>query len=132
MPRPSDLIPLSREVKADDTMREFNQVLRFDIIYDRPLRAQLLLDRRHKENKALSKPAAYVRMSETGQLTDLACASLSIANVLAFQSVKDPQRETVETATKSLLQLIQGDIVTLTEIMLRQIQLHRIAVAAHG
>lgn len=129
MPKPSDLLPLSREVKADDTMREFHQVLRFDIVYGKPLRAQLLLDRRHKAQKSLSKRAAYVRMSQASQLLDLACGALSIANVLAYQSVKDPSHDAIASGTKSLLQLIQGDVVTLTEIMLRQVQLHRMAVA---
>lgn len=129
MPKPSDLIPLSREVKADDTMRDFQQVLRFDIIFGKPLRAQLLLDRRHKIRIQLSKPAAYVRMSQTSQLVNLACGALSIANVLAYQSVEEPSHDLITSGTKSLLQLIEIDVATLTEIMLRQIKLHRMAVA---
>lgn len=126
VPKPEDLISLSREVKADDTMREFQQVLRFDIIDGKPLRAQLLLDRRHKAKKSLSKPAAYVRMSQAGQLIDLACGAITMANILVLQHLKEiPPRQLIEDTVKSALDMMQGDIVTLTEIMLQEIQQHR-------
>ena len=127
-PSVADLVPCTREVRSDDTMDEFHQVLRFDIIDTKPLRSQLLLDRRHKTDNKKSHPAAYIRFSQTGPLIDLVCAALTMANVIAYQNridEKQPTREEIEHAVDSVLSTIRSDIVTLTEVQLMSIQLHR-------
>ena len=130
-PSAVDLVPCCREVKADDTMEEFNQVLRFDII-DKPedpvLRSQILLDRRHKTDNKKSHPAAFIRLSQTGQLIDLMCAALAMANTIAYQNRIDedmPTRMEIEHATDSVIATIKSDIVTLTELQLKQVEMHR-------
>jgi hypothetical protein len=123
---PSDLVMLPfREVECDDTMREFRQVLRFDLINGRPLRAQLLLDRRHKSNKALSKPVAYFRMSSTDQLIKLGNTALGVATALAFaeMNVLEPSYEQIKSAVKSLLQQFSSvDIENLVGLILSELR----------
>lgn len=130
-PSPRDLVPLPREVHFDDTMREFIQVLRFDVVVGKPLRVQLLLDRRHKKKKSLSKPLGYFRVSQTGQLLDLATGALTMANVLAFQNRADvPTTGEIVAATESVLHLIRQDVATLTEVAFNQVRLHKGSVEA--
>lgn len=126
-PKVSDLLPLSREILCDDTLREFHQVIRFDIIYGRPLRVQLLLDRRHKTNKRLSKPAAYYRMSSTDQLIRLGCNALATATVLAFfqQNRTDPAFDEIDKAVDSLIQMVAADAKTTVQVVLRDIKLRK-------
>ena len=128
-PKVTDLIPLSREVFCDDTLRQFHQVIRFDVVYDRPLRIQLLLDRRHKANKSLSKPVAYFRISEIGQLLRLGTNSFAAAVVLAFysQNRTEPSSEEIKDAAKNLFSMIQGDVELTTEVVLRDIKLRKMA-----
>jgi hypothetical protein len=128
-PKVTDLLPLSREILCDDTLREFHQVIRFDVIYGRPLRVQLLLDRRHKTNKRLSKPAAYYRMSSTDQLIRLGCNALATATVLAFfqQNRTDPGFEEIDKAVDSLIQMVAADAKTTVQVVLRDIKLRKMA-----
>jgi len=130
-PKSSQLLPLAKVIEADDTLREFTQVLRFDIVYDEDrLRAQVLWDRRHKENKSLSKPLGYFPMSGTEQLLRLASNAFTIAGVLAFFRHKKglPTHEEVESAVNSVLRLVKEDIIISTEVILRDIHLHKLAV----
>jgi len=122
----TDLIPLSREILCDDTLHEFHQVIRFDVIYGSPLRAQLLLDRRHKTQKSLSKPVAYFRMSRTEQLIRMGINSFTTALTLAFfnQGRKEPTRKEITDALESLWGMVKGDIELSTDVALNQIQLH--------
>lgn len=129
-PKITDLIPLPREVFCDDTLKQFHQVLRFDIVYGRPLRVQLLLDRRHKVNKSLSKPVAYFRMSSTDQLIRLGCNALATATVLAFfqQNRIEPAYEEIEAAVDTLIKMTSADVKITTEVILRDIRLHKMAL----
>jgi len=129
-PSAVDLVPCSREVKADDTLEEFHQVLRFDIIDqpEQPLRSQILLDRRHKTDNKKSHPVAFIRLSQTGQLLDLVCSALAMANTIAYSNRIDentPTRMEIEHATDSVIATIKSDIVTLTELQLKQVEMHR-------
>jgi hypothetical protein len=128
-PKVTDLLPLSREIRCDDTLREFHQVIRFDVIYGRPLRIQLLLDRRHKTNKRLSKPAAYYRMSSTDQLIRLGSNALATATVLAFfqQNRTEPSFEEIDKAVDSLIQMVAADAKTTVQVVLNDIKLRRMA-----
>src|SRR5271157_970935 len=133
-PVPADLVMLAfREVVCDDTLREFTQVLRPDLI-DRagePLRVQLLLDRRHKLNKGFSKPVAYFRMSSTEQLLRIANTFLCLAMV----KVLDEQGSAVTFNDRDLLKRMANmhwnmalpDVLTGTETILRELTLHRAA-----
>jgi len=134
-PKPSDLVMLPyREIQCDDTLREFIQILRFDLVDvpHEPLRAQLLLDRRHKLNKSQSKPVAYFRMSSTDQLIKLGNTALALATVMAFseQGRLEPTHDEVKSAVKSLLQLsTQIDVANAIEVILRDVKLRRMALA---
>ena len=127
---PADLVPFSpsKEVHADDTLREMRQVLRFTFIDapGQPLRAQIVFDRVHKENVAVSKPAGFFQISETEQLIKLAKNSLGAATVLAcFQVKTPPDLETIRKAVGNVLESIESDIVLNVHVMLGEIALHR-------
>ncbi|MEM1589636.1 MAG: hypothetical protein QW175_04395 [Candidatus Bathyarchaeia archaeon] len=132
-PKPSSLVMLPyREIECDDTLREFTQILRFDLIDapGEPLRCQLLLDRRHKLNKGLSKPVAYFRMTSTEQLMKLANTALACAVVLAFheQRVLEPEDEQIRSVLKSYWQLAQPDVLYAVKTILRDVKLHKMAL----
>ena len=129
-PKPSDLVMVNwREIECDDTLREFKQVLRFDLV-DRegePLRVQLLLDRRHKLNRAMSKPVAYFRMTSTQQLLNLANTALAAAVALAYseQRVLEPSQDQIRDVLKAHWQMAQPDVIVGVDVMLRELRLHR-------
>jgi len=133
-PSPLNLVMLPyREIECDDTLREFKQILRFDLV-DAPgqvLRSQLLLDRRHKLNKSQSKPVAYFRMSSTEQLIKLANTALAVAVVLVYneQDLLDPSDDQIRNVIKSHWQMAQPDVLNAVRVILRDLQLHRMAVA---
>jgi hypothetical protein len=118
-----------REIECDDTLREFKQVLRFDLV-DRdgePLRVQLLLDRRHKLNRAMSKPVAYFRMTSTQQLLNLANTALAAAMTLAYseQRILEPSQDQIRDVLKAHWQMAQPDVIVGVDVMLRELRLHR-------
>jgi hypothetical protein len=129
-PKPSDLVMVNwREIECDDTLREFKQVLRFDLV-DRkgePLRVQLLLDRRHKLNRAMSKPVAYFRMTSTQQLLNLANTALAAAVTLAYseQRILEPSQDQIRDVLKAHWQMAQPDVIVGVDAMLRELRLHR-------
>lgn len=132
-PKPSSLVMLPyREIQCDDTLREFTQVLRFDLVDmpHEPLRVQLLLDRRHKLNKGLSKPVAYFRMSSTEQLIKLANTALACAIVLAFNEVNvlEPTDDQIRNVLRSHWQIAQVDLLYAVKTILRDVKLHRLAL----
>jgi len=126
-PRVSDLVPLTKVIVCDDTLNEFRQVLRLDIVAGKPLRTQLLLDRRHKWQPKLSKPLGYFRMSNTDQLVRLASNALSAALVLNMQSNLDRPFDQVQFAVESMLDLIRADIATTVDTVLRDLRAHKLA-----
>jgi hypothetical protein len=118
-----------REIECDDTLREFKQILRFDLV-DRegePLRVQLLLDRRHKLNRAMSKPVAYFRMTSTHQLLNLANTALAAAVALAYseQRILEPSQDQIRDVLKAHWQMAQPDVIVGVDVMLRELRLHR-------
>jgi hypothetical protein len=130
---PSHLVMLPyREIECDDTLREFKQILRFDLL-DVPgqvLRSQLLLDRRHKLNKGMSKPVAYFRMSSPEQLIRLANTALAVAVALAYneQTMLDPTDDQVRNVLKSHWQMAQPDVLNAVKLILRDLEVHRLAL----
>jgi hypothetical protein len=129
-PNPKDLVMLAhREVTCDDTLREFVQVLRFDLVdmRDNPLRAQLLLDRRHKQNKAMSKPVAYFRMSSTEQLMKLANTAVTVAVTLVYseQGQLEPTDEQIRRAVMAYWEMAQPDVLNAVRVALREVRNHR-------
>ena len=132
-PKPSDLVMLPyREIQCDDTLREFIQILRFDLIdiIGEPLRAQLLLDRRHKLQKGMSRPVAYFRMSSTEQLIKLANTALAVAIALIYaeQDMLDPSDDQIRAVIKSHWQMAQPDLLNAVKTILRDLKLHRMAL----
>ena len=126
MVKVTDLVPLSREVQFDDTLRQFHQVARFDLIDQHPLRTQLLLDRRHKEDMKRSKPVGYFRMSSTNQLISMAVDALSLANILVLEGKGNITREMIQGSTEDLFKLILRDIVNVTDVALNDLRMHQL------
>jgi len=69
--KPQDLVTIDDGVLADRTMREFDQLLRVDLVKGQQ-KAQILLTRKHVENAKLSKNVAYVSYSKPSELFKLA------------------------------------------------------------
>jgi hypothetical protein len=130
-PKVTELIAFAREVFCDDTLREFNQVIRYDIVYGKPLRVQLLLDRRHKFKKSLSKPLGYFRISSVDQLLRLGTNALAAATVLAFfqQNRTEPSAEEVYQAVHSLIKMVSQDVELTTQTLLNELRLRRMSEA---
>lgn len=123
---PGDLVPCPREVYFDDTLKVFDQVLRFDVVLDTPLKIQVLLDRRHKFRRKKSKPVAYFRISQTSQLIDMVTSALTMASVLALQNRDDIDSFTIEKAVDSILTIIKQDVCFLTKTTLEQVKHKRL------
>lgn len=134
---PASLVMLPyREIECDDTLREFKQILRFDLV-DVPgqvLRAQLLLDRRHKLNKSQSKPVAYFRMSSTEQLIKLANTALAVAVTLVYaeQDLLEPSDDQIRKVIVAHWQMAQPDVLNAVKVILRDLQVHRMAMQKTG
>lgn len=131
-PNVSNLVMVPyREVECDDTLREFKQVLRFDLVdvAGEPLRSQLLLDRRHKFNRAQSKPVAYFRMTSPQQLIKLADTALAVALTLLYseQRCLDPSDDEIRGVLKTHWQMAQPDVLDAVKTILRDLTLHRLA-----
>lgn len=129
-PRPTDLVMIPyREVECDDTLREFKQVLRFDLVdvAGEPLRGQLLLDRRHKFNRAQSKPVAYFRMTSPHQLIRLADTALAVAVTLLYSEQRrlEPSEDEIRQVLKTHWQLAQPDVLDAVKSILRDLAVHR-------
>jgi len=134
-PSKTDLVPFGwkQDVRADDTLREFKQVIRFNFVDmpGVPLRAQILFDRVHKENTKLSKPVGFFRVSDTEELVRLAKNSLASAVILAFfqHSKSRPDAERIHRAVHDILEFNEADVESLVHVMLGEIELHRQARA---
>jgi hypothetical protein len=130
---PRDLVMLPyREVECDDTLRMFKQVLRFDLVdvVGHRLRTQLLLDRRHKQNRSLSKPVAYFPMSTCEQLIKLANTALACAITLAYaeQGLLEPTDEQIRRVIAAHWSMAQPDVLNTVGLALRDLKLHRMAL----
>lgn len=119
---PSQLVPLARQVKADDTMRQYRQHLRFDFIFGAN-KCQVMWDRRHKINKKLSKPLGYFPLSEVSELMNLVTGSFSLLLVHQLQPCCDDVE--LEKALDSAWSLIKKDVIFLTRICLSDIEKKR-------
>jgi hypothetical protein len=114
-PDEADLVMLDyREVRCDDTLREFHQVIRFYLI-DRPgqpLRSEILIDRPHKLNKAMSKHVCFLQMSSTQQLMALTNTALAVATAMAYneQPNLNPTDDEIRRALKSYWEMAQPPI----------------------
>lgn len=83
MTKPEDLVTINDGVLADQTMREWNQLLRVDI--DKTdVKAQILLTRKHLLNAKLSKNVAYVSYSLPSSLFALGRLCFAAGMTLMF------------------------------------------------
>jgi len=118
-----NLIPLSREVLCDDTLKEMKIVLRFDAkIEDSDVKVQLLVDFRHKKNPRLSKPKAYLTLSHPRQFEDLVTASLAMACFHRLRKHAKLTSEDILACYDEIVKWIREDVATLTEVMFRNVK----------
>lgn len=126
----TDLVMLQyREVQADDTMREWHQILRFDLI-DKPgypLKSQIFWDRRHKFNRGMSEHVGYFRMGSTEQLIRLANTALALAVVIGYSESGqlEPLDEQIKRCLDAHWQMAVPDILNTVKLGLADLQLHR-------
>jgi hypothetical protein len=125
-----DLVMLDyREVRCDDTLREFHQVIRFYLI-DRPghpLRSEILIDRPHKLNKAMSKHVCFLQLSSTQQLMSLTNTALAVATVMAYneQPNLNPTDDEIRKSLRSYWEMAQPDLLAAIRTILNDLQNHR-------
>jgi hypothetical protein len=86
--KPQDLVTIDDGVLADRTMREFDQLLRIDLVKPDG-KAQILLTRKHLKNAKLSKNVAYVTYSQPSALFKLArlCFAAGMARMFHRREV---------------------------------------------
>ena len=118
------LVSMSKEVKADDTMQEFNQVLRFDFIVkpNKPLTCQILLDRRHKVDNKKSRPLGYLHFSYHSELLSIVENALIMAVVLALSNrEKGVDVYDIKKVIESVMEIIIPDaerrVLSMVEII---------------
>lgn len=120
---PQNLIPLSREVHFDDTLREFNAVLRIDTkIEDSNLKAQLLIDLRHKKQPRLSKPRFYGTISKPRQFEDLVSASLAMACFHRLRKKEELTDGDILLCYDEMTKWLRGDVRSLVQVMYRDVK----------
>ena len=113
-PRPVNLVEPLRKIETDDSLKLFNQVIKFQFIVDpcRPVSVQLLLDRISKVRLSDSRPLGYVHFSRDLDLLNLAEQAVSCACVMLMQMNRGPVSDMeVERSVDSALRLIRGDAV---------------------
>lgn len=117
-----NLVPLAREVKFDDTFKEVNAVLRFDTkIENSDLKAQLLIDLRHKKSPRLSKPKFYLTMSQPRQFEDLATGALTMTCFHRLRN-KNPTKDEILAVYDEMTRWWREDVANLTQIMFRDVK----------
>lgn len=120
---PQNLIPLAREIHFDDTLREFNAVLRIDTkIENSDLKAQLLIDLRHKEQPRLSKPRFYGTVSQPRQFEDLVSASLAIACFHRLRKKEEMVDGDILLCYDEMVKWLREDVRSLVRVMHRDVK----------
>jgi hypothetical protein len=81
-------LPSLLNLEAEDTMREFLQILKLEFVeVEGKWFIQICVDRRHKLDKKLSKPAAYLRLTEE-KLESLAVMAYASYLVLTMKNLE--------------------------------------------
>jgi len=129
-PNPDQLVSM-KGVAADRTLREFEQILRFDFVVfrDGTVKGQLTFDRRHIHQPKLSKPMGYVWFSEYFQLLDLAKMFMTAAIVKSmiskYGTMIQPDspiiEETIIMGFNSLVDLMKQDVPLLSRLYLKKV-----------
>lgn len=123
------LVSVLRKVVFADTMRAFNQVLRFDYKLEEPLKVQLCFDRVNKFTPSLSKPVAYFTIDSVQELEAFAINSITAASVMALRNKPQPSSYEIGQAVDSLWTLIRSDIINLVDISLAAIRERRVELS---
>lgn len=122
-----NLVPLPREVHCDTKgWKEMNPVLRFDAkLEDNDAKLQILLDLRHRLNPRLSKPKAYVTLSQPRQFEDLVTAALAMTCFHKLRTYVKPTKEQILASYDELVRFIREDVAVLTGIILKDVRKKR-------
>ena len=125
--KPENLVPLPREVHCDTKgWKEMMPVLRFDAkIEDNDVKLQILVDLRHKENPRLSKPKAYVTLSEPRQFEDLVSAALAMTCYHRLRARPQITIEEILAKYDEIVKWLREDVATLTQIIHRDVDVKR-------
>lgn len=123
---PQRLVPLTREVKFDDTLRDVNAILRFDTkIENSDLKTQLLVDFRHKKDKWKSKPFFYGTMSQPQQFQDLVTASLAMACFNRLRKKPKLTKEEIWAIYDDLVKWVREDVRHLVQILAQDVEIRQ-------
>jgi len=114
----SNLISM-KPVRADRTLREFDQFLRVDFRVEEtpPIRIQLLFDRIHLKNPKLSKPVGYLHFSENTQLIDLI---KNLTTALIVKTIISKYRNPIYLTPLAIEELVNRALNTLWKDLIEQ------------
>lgn len=120
------LVPLAREIHFDDTMDEVNAVLRIDAkLEDNKVKAQLLIDFRHKKDMRKSKPRFYGTMSSPRQFEDLVTMTMAITCFHMLQNQVDPTADEILCKIHELIKWKKDDIRHLVQLLAKDVKIRR-------
>ena len=108
-----------KPVQAEETLRLWRQVVKFQLRLDETLGVQLVLDRVHRYHPRESKPLGYLHFKDVGALLELAKQSLACACILTLNG---REGSPVERAVDGALELIRNDVVRLVKTGLEELR----------
>lgn len=120
-----NLVDFPREITADDTLREFQQYVRLQLVKDDQGRLdhlQLLFDRRFKLKPTMSKPLGYVHFSTATQLLNLAIQGICGATILNLAGRDDLSPTVISTAIDGAVEFVLQDSKRLTAMALEALK----------
>jgi hypothetical protein len=130
-PNPNQLVSMEGVI-ADRTLEQFDQLVVFQFVCStRGLEnVQVMIDRKHLRDPKLSKPMGYVSFSEKAKTIEI-CKRAAIAAVVQSIVLKygvnlEPGdmivEEAIHQAFKSLIDLIEPDVISLSKLYLGKIK----------
>lgn len=124
MTKVKNLVPLPREVHCDTKgWKEMKPILRFDAkLEDNDVKLQILVDLRHKDNPRLSKPKAYVTLSQPRQFEDLITATLAMACLHRLRNYAVLTKDQILACYDEIVKWNRDDVATLSGIIFKEVK----------
>ena len=99
-----------KPVQAEETLRLWRQVVKFQLRLDETLGVQLVLDRIHRFHPKESRPLGYLHFKDAGALLELAKQSLACACILTLNG---REGASIDRVVDGALELIRNDVTRL-------------------
>ena len=117
-----NIVECYRPIEAEETLRLWKQMVKFQYRVDDILGVQMVLDRVHRFHPKESKPLGYLHFRDTGQLLELAKQALACACVLSlWERGRDVGDRVVRITVDGALDMIRNDVVRLVRVGLEEV-----------